>query len=224
MCGRFTRNYTWQQIHALYRLTAPAAIPNLRPIYNVCPTDPADTVVANAGKHEFVEMRWGCAWTLAIYVTQIGSLAMIVIGLCYLVLARNGVITSVTDRERMAPALCASGIIAEVVAGFAGYYAVLAVWPNFYYGAVRHGIWAWLGLQAVCIAIYLAGVMYAYGGIKRALPVLTGAPPTRCGRSDSSQNLLPSPAASFCNRAMFACVQVFGRRMKVYPRAEVAGG
>ena len=59
MCGRFTRNYTWQQIHALYRLTAPAAIPNLRPIYNVCPTDPADTILANDGKHEFVEMRWG---------------------------------------------------------------------------------------------------------------------------------------------------------------------
>ena len=59
MCGRFTRNYIWQQIHALYRLTAPAAIPNLRPIYNVCPTDPADIIVANDGKHEFVEMRWG---------------------------------------------------------------------------------------------------------------------------------------------------------------------
>jgi hypothetical protein len=31
MCGRFTRNYTWEQIRALYRLTAPAAIPNLQP-------------------------------------------------------------------------------------------------------------------------------------------------------------------------------------------------
>ena len=56
------------------------------------------------------------------------------------------------------------GIIAEVVAGFAGYYVVLAVWPNFYYGPVRHGIWAWLGLQAVCIAIYLLGVMHAHAG------------------------------------------------------------
>ena len=26
MCGRFTKNYTWQQIQALYRLTVPAAI------------------------------------------------------------------------------------------------------------------------------------------------------------------------------------------------------
>jgi len=30
MCGRFTRNYTWEQIRALYRLTVPAAIPNLQ--------------------------------------------------------------------------------------------------------------------------------------------------------------------------------------------------
>jgi putative SOS response-associated peptidase YedK len=59
MCGRFTRNYTWQQIHALYRLTAPAAIPNLQPVYNVCPTDPVDTVVASDGKRDLVEMRWG---------------------------------------------------------------------------------------------------------------------------------------------------------------------
>ena len=124
-----------------------------------------------------VTLWWGCAWTLAIYVTQVGSLAMIVIGLCYVVLARDGAMTSITEAERMAPALCAGGIIAEVVAGFAGYYAVLAVWPNFYYGPVRQGIWVWLGLQAVCIAIYVAGVMYAYGGIKRALLVLTGRAP-----------------------------------------------
>jgi putative SOS response-associated peptidase YedK len=59
MCGRFTRHYTWQQIQALYRLTTPAAIPNLQPLYNVCPTDPADVVVPNGGGRELVEMRWG---------------------------------------------------------------------------------------------------------------------------------------------------------------------
>jgi hypothetical protein len=51
MCGRFTRNYTWEQIHALYRLTAPAAIPNLQPRFNACPTDPADTIVEKDGWH-----------------------------------------------------------------------------------------------------------------------------------------------------------------------------
>ncbi len=51
MCGRFTRNYTWEQIHALYRLTAPAAIPNFQPRFNVCPTDPGryDRASATAG-------------------------------------------------------------------------------------------------------------------------------------------------------------------------------
>jgi hypothetical protein len=50
MCGRFTRNYTWEQIQALYRLTAPAAIPNLQPRFNACPTDPADTIVERESK------------------------------------------------------------------------------------------------------------------------------------------------------------------------------
>jgi hypothetical protein len=59
VCGRFTRNYTWEQIQALYRLTAPAAIPNLQPRFNACPTDPADTIVAHEAERELVEMRWG---------------------------------------------------------------------------------------------------------------------------------------------------------------------
>ena len=57
MCGRFTRNYTWQQLHALYRLTVPAAIPSFQPRFDVCPTDPADAVVATCGARELKEMR-----------------------------------------------------------------------------------------------------------------------------------------------------------------------
>ena len=114
-----------------------------------------------------VTLWWGCPWTLAVYVAQVGSLAMIAIGLCYVVFARDGAMTSVTGGAPIAPALCAGGIIAEFVAGFAGYYAVAAVWPNFYYTPIRAGIWAWLGLQAICIAIYVVGIMCAYGGIKQ---------------------------------------------------------
>ena len=66
-----------------------------------------------------VTLWWGCAFTLAVYVAQVGSLAMIVIGLCYVVFARDGAMTSVTAAERIAPALCAVGIIAEFVAGVA---------------------------------------------------------------------------------------------------------
>ena len=116
-----------------------------------------------------VTLWWGCAFTLGVYVAQVGSLAMIAIGLCYVVLARGGAMTSVTSAEGMAPALCAIGIIAESLAAVVGYYAVAAVWPNFYYAPVTAGKVTWLALQGVCIAIYVAGVIFAYGGIKHAL-------------------------------------------------------
>jgi putative SOS response-associated peptidase YedK len=59
MCGRFTKNYTWAQLHALYRLTLPAAIPNFQPSYNVCPTDPVDMVVGGKARRELISnVRW----------------------------------------------------------------------------------------------------------------------------------------------------------------------
>jgi len=115
-----------------------------------------------------VTLWWGCAWTLAVYVTQVGGLGMIAIGLCYVVLARDGAMTSVTSAERMAPALCAGGILTEYLAGFPGYFAVDAVWPNFYYTPITAGKVTWLALQAACISIYVLGVVYAYGGIRKA--------------------------------------------------------
>jgi putative SOS response-associated peptidase YedK len=57
MCGRFTRQYTWREIHDLYRLTAPTS--NLQPRYNICPTTKIDTVIDYDGKRELVPMRWG---------------------------------------------------------------------------------------------------------------------------------------------------------------------
>ena len=59
MCGRTTKNYSWEQVHALYRLGLPSAIPNMQPSFNVCPTDPVDVIVPRDGKRELVQMRWG---------------------------------------------------------------------------------------------------------------------------------------------------------------------
>ena len=59
MCGRFTVKATWAELVALYRLTMDAPPHNLRPRYNVCPTDPVDVVTAEEGKRELVPMRWG---------------------------------------------------------------------------------------------------------------------------------------------------------------------
>jgi len=49
MCGRFTVKATWAELVALYRLTMDAPPHNLRSRYNVCPTDPVDTVIAQDG-------------------------------------------------------------------------------------------------------------------------------------------------------------------------------
>ena len=52
MCGRFAVKATWAELVALYRLTMDAPPHNLRPRYNVCPTDPVDVVRAEEGKRE----------------------------------------------------------------------------------------------------------------------------------------------------------------------------
>src|SRR6202521_4907252 len=57
MCGRFTKNYTWEQLHALYSLTLGDS--NLQPRYNIAPTTTIETVIEHEDKRELVPMRWG---------------------------------------------------------------------------------------------------------------------------------------------------------------------
>jgi putative SOS response-associated peptidase YedK len=59
MCGRFTVKATWAELVAMYRLTMDAPPHNLRPRFNVCPTDPVDVVIAQDSKRDLVSMRWG---------------------------------------------------------------------------------------------------------------------------------------------------------------------
>lgn len=57
MCGRFTRNYTWAQIHEMYSLVSSAS--NLQPRFNICPTTDVDVVIRGEGPRALVPMRWG---------------------------------------------------------------------------------------------------------------------------------------------------------------------
>jgi putative SOS response-associated peptidase YedK len=57
MCGRFTRQFTWAQLHALYSLSPGGS--NLQPRYNIAPTTTIDTVVEQDGTRALVPMRWG---------------------------------------------------------------------------------------------------------------------------------------------------------------------
>jgi len=58
MCGRFTQNYTWSEVHAF--LSVFGAARNLRPRYNIAPTTSVNVVrLDRKGHRELVSMRWG---------------------------------------------------------------------------------------------------------------------------------------------------------------------
>jgi putative SOS response-associated peptidase YedK len=54
MCGRFTYRLTWEEIVRLYGLTLDQPARNTQARYNVCPTDPVDTIVEREGKRELM--------------------------------------------------------------------------------------------------------------------------------------------------------------------------
>jgi putative SOS response-associated peptidase YedK len=57
MCGRFTQRFTWQELADLYRLNQTPQ--NIRPAYNICPTDPVGVLVPGANGLSYMPMRWG---------------------------------------------------------------------------------------------------------------------------------------------------------------------
>lgn len=58
MCGRYSRHYTWEQLHAQYTAFI-KSMSNLQPRANICPTTQVDTIVVEDGKRSFQQMRWG---------------------------------------------------------------------------------------------------------------------------------------------------------------------
>ena len=115
-----------------------------------------------------VTLWWGCPAVLAELTLKTGGLGMTAIGLCYLAAARQGASTSISSHERIAPTLCAYGLIAELVTAGAGYVICNLFWPNFYFEPVQAGKNLWLVLQGLSILVYVVGLCYAVAGVRRA--------------------------------------------------------
>jgi putative SOS response-associated peptidase YedK len=58
MCGRFTQSFTWAEIQTFYNLLNDLA-PNLKPSWNVAPTQEIGVIGAREAGLGFTQMRWG---------------------------------------------------------------------------------------------------------------------------------------------------------------------
>ena len=57
MCGRFTQRYSWREVHAFLNLRGPPR--NLRPRYNVAPSQEVAAVRADEEGRRLSMLRWG---------------------------------------------------------------------------------------------------------------------------------------------------------------------
>lgn len=64
MCGRYTRDYTWEQIYRMYMLVQQSPPSNMPSNFNVCPTQLVDVILPTAQGRSLAQMRWGLvpAW------------------------------------------------------------------------------------------------------------------------------------------------------------------
>lgn len=60
MCGRYTNQYTWRELHELYSLSDEIfPTSNFEPRYNIAPTQLCWIVRERDGKRELAQLRWG---------------------------------------------------------------------------------------------------------------------------------------------------------------------
>ncbi|RVI87937.1 hypothetical protein CN186_29465 [Sinorhizobium medicae] len=114
-----------------------------------------------------IYLWYACPWTLSTAVVLGGALGMIAIGAVYATLARMASAIPIVGPEKSAVSICTISLIAMFLTGYAGYFVVNSIWPDFYYSVVTDGKNLWLLLQLACMVAYTIGVFLAFNGIRR---------------------------------------------------------
>jgi hypothetical protein len=119
-----------------------------------------------------IGLWFACPWTLSVYVIQVGSLGMVVLGTLFLVLGKTFPNAEV-GAGGAGLWLCVVSLLAIFCTGYVGYFVVDAIWHEFYYKPVPEGKAVWLLAQTACILCYLLGVSLAYRVLRKALRSIT---------------------------------------------------
>ncbi|MDX0190418.1 hypothetical protein GOC18_24570 [Sinorhizobium meliloti] len=115
-----------------------------------------------------IYLWYACPWTLSTAVVLGGALGMIVIGAVYATLGKMASTARIEGLEKSAVSICTISLIAMFLTGYAGYFVVNNIWPDFYYSVVTDGKNLWLLLQLACMIAYTIGVFLAFNGIRRS--------------------------------------------------------
>jgi putative SOS response-associated peptidase YedK len=77
MCGRFTAEYTWAEVHDLHSLSDknfPVSPHNMQPRYNIAPTQDVDFLaIDRGGNPELLRGRW---WLVPFFANELPKAAM----------------------------------------------------------------------------------------------------------------------------------------------------
>ncbi|WP_439923031.1 hypothetical protein [Nitrobacter sp. JJSN] len=119
-----------------------------------------------------ITLWWACPWTLSVAAVQAGGLGMVAIGLTLMLAARVSR-THLAADSSVALWFCIVGLLGVFAVGYPGYFVFDAIWPSFYYSPVAVGKNVWLLGQALFIAVYFAGTIFAFNAARRALNVVS---------------------------------------------------
>jgi len=91
---------------------------------------------------------------------------MVAFGATYLVVGKLASASDSRSASSLDLWLCVAGLVGMFCCGYAGYFVVDAVWPEFYYKPVQAGKNAWLLAQLACVISYLVGAVLVRSRVK----------------------------------------------------------